>query len=449
MTFDNDISKNAEQKTNASGQREDIHMGEPGLLHKLFRRRSLEGIFLFITSKCNSKCLTCFYHERINGKNDLSFQEIQKLSKSAPSFDKLWLSGGEPFMRKELVEIIKLFYLNNGIKVINLPTNGILGDKIENDVARLLDECPDLMVHLNFSLDGLGESHDKNRGIPGNFKKTITIMEKMRKKYRGHPRFLQNAVTVITPDAYDELIDLGIFLLKKDLIATHFYEVVRSDPRDPSTKRLTPESLALLRKRTLPLIRYQGGLLFENFMGLKKKLATIYFEGFIKFVNDIQDKNFTGPRSWGMKCVAGKTTLVIDSNGDFRSCEMRPHIGNVRDYACDTNAVLNSVVMNDEIEAVGGGHKANCWCTHGCWVMSSVKFSPRAILFRIPLARRRFNRECDTLATLPDIDMTMPGRNAEKKDAKAPKKKSDTGKNKSQPAKLKATRMKTAGKKKR
>jgi hypothetical protein len=32
--------------------------------------------------------------------------------------------------------------------------------------------------------------------------------------------------------------------------------------------------------------------------------------------------------------------------------------------------------MKQEIAALGHGHKANCWCTHGCWIMASVQFSP-------------------------------------------------------------------------
>jgi len=40
--------------TNQNVQEEDIHQGEPGLLHKLMRRKKLEGFFLFVTSRCNS-----------------------------------------------------------------------------------------------------------------------------------------------------------------------------------------------------------------------------------------------------------------------------------------------------------------------------------------------------------------------------------------------------------
>jgi len=138
-------------------QKEDMHMGEPGLFHKLIRMKRLEGVFLFITSQCNSKCSTCFYHDKLNSGDDMTYDEIRRISETSPNFEKLWLSGGEPFLRKELVEIVKLFYNNNRVRVINLPTNGLLGEKIVSQTERLLAECPELTVHLNFSLDGLAD----------------------------------------------------------------------------------------------------------------------------------------------------------------------------------------------------------------------------------------------------------------------------------------------------
>ncbi len=382
----------------------DMHMGEPGLLHKLFRRRKLEGVFLFITSKCNSRCRTCFYHDKLNGDDDLTFDEIRRLSETSPPFDKLWLSGGEPFLRKELVEIIRLFYVNNGVRVVNLPTNGLSGEAIERETARLLDACPELTVHLNFSLDGPGPLHDANRGVPGNFRKTIAVMERLRPIYRDHPRLLMNAVTVITPDAFEAMFDLGAYIMKKDLVATHFFEIPRGDTRDPSIKALTLEQVKEVRRRVLPLIEMQADRLFKDFGTVKRKLARFFFMGFIKFVNDIQDANYLKPSHWGMTCTAGDTTIVIDHDGAFRSCEMRPPIGNLRDYGFDLRAALHSDAMRREIDEIGGGAKADCWCTHGCWIMSSIKFSPRALLFRIPAAYRRFKKQTVPGFALPEVD---------------------------------------------
>ena len=119
----------------------------------VFRPKRLESVFLFVTSACNSLCRTCFYWDELNQGRDLSFNQIARLSQTAPPFHKLWLSGGEPFLRKELAEIIELFYVNNGMRHVNLPTNGLLPAKLEQVVDGVLARCPELSIDLNFSLD--------------------------------------------------------------------------------------------------------------------------------------------------------------------------------------------------------------------------------------------------------------------------------------------------------
>ena len=308
-------------------------------------------------------------------------------------------------MREDLVDVIKLFYNNNNARVVNLPTNGLLPKKIDEGIGRLLVECPELAIHLNFSIDGLGATHDKIRGVPGNFNKTISSMELVKRKYGDHLKLMQNVTTVVTPEALEEVFELGVYLLKKELIATQFFEVVRGDPKDPATKNLTEEQLVSLRKRVYPLIEEQANRLFKNFSGVKKKLAKTYFMGFIRFVNNLQDQNYFGPSHWGMSCTAGETTIVIDHNGTFRSCEMRPPIGNMQDYDFNINKAMQSEAMKKEIEEIGGGSKANCWCTHGCWLMSSLKFNPKALLFRIPWAHYKAKNDRVKDFELPELDI--------------------------------------------
>ena len=125
-----------------------------GYLKQLFRRKEFESLFLFVTSRCNSLCRICFYWNNLNKNQDLTFEQIETISRTAPRFHKLWLSGGEPFLRSELDEIICLFYRNNHIRHLNLPTNGLLPAKIHAVMARVLRDCPELTIDLNFSLDG-------------------------------------------------------------------------------------------------------------------------------------------------------------------------------------------------------------------------------------------------------------------------------------------------------
>src|SRR5262249_49153220 len=100
--------------------------------------RRFNLLIFFVTSKCNAKCDFCFYWDQLNRQGDLSVDEIRKISATMPRFQRLLFSGGETFMRKELVEIVSLFHRQNGVATINLPTNGILRRAIVEKTAAIL-----------------------------------------------------------------------------------------------------------------------------------------------------------------------------------------------------------------------------------------------------------------------------------------------------------------------
>ena len=139
--------------------------------------RELDTLIFFVTSRCNSKCRTCFYWEELNQTGDLSFEEIRQLSATMPKFNEIWLSGGEPTLRQGLVPILELFYRQNGVRSVNFPANGLLPRKLLETLESTFAHCPELRVNLNLALDGIGETHDRIRGVPGNFERSLESLE--------------------------------------------------------------------------------------------------------------------------------------------------------------------------------------------------------------------------------------------------------------------------------
>src|SRR6266545_3341508 len=88
------------------------------LLRSSKREKRLGTVILFVTSRCNAFCKTCFYHEELNQPGDMSFAQIEKVSRTMPSITDLWLSGGEPTLRRDVSEIIKTFLRNNGVNSV-------------------------------------------------------------------------------------------------------------------------------------------------------------------------------------------------------------------------------------------------------------------------------------------------------------------------------------------
>ena len=77
------------------------------------------------------------------------------------------------------------FVHNNGVRNVNLPTNGLLPDP---HVPRASTGCwscvRKLPIDLNFSLDGLQKTHDAIRGVPNNFVRTMATMREAANRYR-------------------------------------------------------------------------------------------------------------------------------------------------------------------------------------------------------------------------------------------------------------------------
>lgn len=127
-------------------------------------KRNPAEITFFITALCNFRCQHCFNLERIrkaNPKEELSIKEIEKITETIPSFMRLSLSGGEPFLRNDLVQICKSFYDNCRVKFITIPTNAYLTEKIIKDVREITKSCPKLFLHISLSLDALREDRDQ------------------------------------------------------------------------------------------------------------------------------------------------------------------------------------------------------------------------------------------------------------------------------------------------
>ncbi len=361
----------------------------------VFRPKHLESVFLFVTSTCNSLCRTCFYWDELNQGRDLTFDQLGKISRTAPPFHKLWISGGEPFLRKELAEIIELFYRNNGVRHVNLPTNGLLPQKVQDVIDRVLERCPELTVDLNFSLDGLANTHDVIRGVPNNFQKTVATIEMASERWRGLRRLRRNVVSCVTAENYRELVELGLKLARESDIDGHYCEIIRGNPMDPALKRIPKPELARLHRQLMHLHERHAESLFAHLEWPARSLARAFYLGHLKFHFELHEQNHYSNKPWPMPCTAGQTTVVIDHDGSFRSCELRSKLGRLQDFDFDLSAALHSAEMQREIADIP---KAQCWCTHSCWIHTSARFSPKVLLFHVPWAyfKHRWQRLPET-----------------------------------------------------
>ena len=132
-----------------------------------------------VSYKCNSRCKTCNVYERES--NDLTVEEWKKVFTGLRR-SLFWatISGGEPFLRADLKEIVRSLYDICKPSIINIPTNGILSDKIVYDVTAIAAYCKKSQIVINVSIDDIGEKHDLIRGISGNYQKVCETFKRLK-----------------------------------------------------------------------------------------------------------------------------------------------------------------------------------------------------------------------------------------------------------------------------
>ena len=120
-------------------------------------------IFFDITSGCNSRCIHCYNNSSTSLHDELTTGEIRQLARQAEALGihQISIAGGEPFLRKDICEILSIFRESN-IQV-SITTNGLLlTEKI------LQKFSPDLIDHLTISIDGFTkEQYQRIRGVDG------------------------------------------------------------------------------------------------------------------------------------------------------------------------------------------------------------------------------------------------------------------------------------------
>lgn len=143
------------------------------------RQPYLTDLLIYPTSRCNLKCRHCYfaptYDERQGRRDDeISYEQICKAVDALLPFGlrACKFSGGEPFLRDDLVDMCHYMRLKN--IHVNIETNGTL---VTQEQARTLARSR-LVQFLSVSLDGAcAETHEALRGIPGCFNRAVKGLE--------------------------------------------------------------------------------------------------------------------------------------------------------------------------------------------------------------------------------------------------------------------------------
>ena len=162
---------------------------------------------VYVDGRCNMHCGFCI-HAAMDARKSgrISPADWGNVFKRAKSLLHLTITGGEPFLRKDLTEIISEIINSSGVPRVSIKSNGFYLKRIQDYVPKLISKYPNTEFTLSISLDGPKIIHDKVRNFKGAYDKVLETVETM-KVYRKEKNFFLRLASVITEDNKNALPD--------------------------------------------------------------------------------------------------------------------------------------------------------------------------------------------------------------------------------------------------
>lgn len=126
-----------------------------------------------VTWQCNARCKACTVW-KIEEEYNMSPKYYAKL----PQLMYINITGGEPFLRKDLTEVVGTIHKYNKNARLLFSSNGFLTNLIVDKVKEIKKIVAKIGIRI--SIDGIGKVHEQSRGIIGAFDKAMLTIEKLK-----------------------------------------------------------------------------------------------------------------------------------------------------------------------------------------------------------------------------------------------------------------------------
>jgi MoaA/NifB/PqqE/SkfB family radical SAM enzyme len=271
-------------------------------------------------------------------KDEISLKTLEKIP---PGICYLNLTGGEPTLRQDLMEIVDLLYPK--ADTLEISSNGLLPEKLEPIVKKY--PC----MKIRFSLEGFEPTNSKIRGEKDGYRKKINGL--LRLKELGGKDIGFGAV--IQDDNAEELVEL--FRLAKK----HGFEFATSTLHNGFQFHKSDN----FPYDRIKIARHIGELITEMLKGFDVKN---WFRAYLNL--GLMAKILGQDRI--LPCSAATDFVFIDPWSDVYACNVRPDLklGNLEKQ--DWDEIMNSPVVEEVKKKVSK-------CTHNCWMVGSAKAAMR------------------------------------------------------------------------
>jgi MoaA/NifB/PqqE/SkfB family radical SAM enzyme len=179
------------------------------------------------TLKCNLRCTMCYQNDyRDKGvKPELGLEEIRRIFRgSGRHFRRSYLVGGEVFLRRDFEDLLELLEAER-IQVF-LTSNGTVLPLERLAALRRFSN----LTGMWFSLDGVGEVHDRIRG-PKSFEQTVRSLREAKGRFEVGSSF------VIMPDNVHQMLDFARLVASLGIVEVNYQHEIYATNEEFETSR--------------------------------------------------------------------------------------------------------------------------------------------------------------------------------------------------------------------
>ncbi|MBP7829656.1 MAG: radical SAM protein [Kiritimatiellae bacterium] len=308
------------------------------------RNDTIRFASIIVTYRCNARCHMCHtWQHPTDPAEEIGAADLARL----PDIPTLNVTGGEPFLRDDLPELLDV--LRGKARRVVVSTNGYLTDRIV-EVAR---RHP--WIGVRVSIEGLPKANDELRGLPDGFDhglRTLLALHRMGLKDIGFGITLSDRNVADLLDLYTLSQMMGLEFATAAVHNAYYFHKTdnRFERPDAAVEALEKLIDALLRSRR------------------PKDWFRAYFNhGLIEYIRG-------NPRL--LPCAMGGESFFLDPYGEIRPCNvMERSMGNIRQRD------FRDIWRGPEAEAI---RREVAGCGRHCWMIGSaaepIKRNPWTVL---------------------------------------------------------------------
>jgi radical SAM protein with 4Fe4S-binding SPASM domain len=290
----------------------------------------------------------CNIWKKTHDKEEVTLLEIDEFFQKAPYFSWVGITGGEPFLREDLTDIVRVIVSHSKrLHALHFATNGYLTEKIMHSIEEIKKRHKNIFFIFTISIDGPPHVHNFLRGRSEVWERATETFRQLKRLPGVRPQ-IGYTVSPYNLNQFNHAIESlkkAILGLSSDSINVNMFQ-----KSNFYYENMTIDSVSRsdMHEEILQILKIVKGR-----VSIMDFLRTVYLIYALDFYN-----NGLSP----VPCKALSSNFFIDPYGDMFPCSIfNTKIGNIKDIHCDLLTLWNNNYVREVSDACRQQRCPRCW----------------------------------------------------------------------------------------